>query len=637
MELAPLALPAHPDPLAIVPAPPPVEEEEALVPGVRHGVALVEARDPRPGHGQDVLVAGQGLRGRVRPVGEEGEADVAVRVREVVHLEPLDLLLELGGAGQQGGHDDQGAQGRRHPVAQLEARQGDRRERRRDAAVQQGDRQIRGRKDSCQAEQDQGHDARAGGPGGKEGRREKHQRQEGTGAQIAGRRAREIGAQQLARQRLAKSEGLLEGAAAVADEVIAGVASAVILARARRRQRDHARWATSSSVAPRASRELLDGVAVAVAGGEVHRRIADVRLQHGVDQADALEELLPVERGHEAHARDHVADGDVHRGLPLVLDADDVVGRRALGGQPLGPARRRAGVTPDPDRGGAGRAARRRRSSAAPPRSLERPRRALSGAAAEARAARPPGRRRPAVPRGSAHDALREAPEILDEHDAQADGDRPQLADGQRLHALVGLHEAAESVRLDPAVGVRDEGPGDAVDLRIAERAGPRPAWAARGRSQGAGPSRISRSCSSTRWKLSTNHSAAGVIARSSRMALAIARYPSRNTRPFASTRGSSERPLRGAAKTGCAVARLSACCSKRSLPKSSARIGASSCLAAKAREWEGLGSLRKPSRQATTRPRSRCERHRQTRGLNNCPARTDRASLPPCPGCCGA
>src|SRR5438876_6621692 len=88
-------------------------------------------------------------------------------------------------------------------------------------------------------------------------------------------------------------------------------------------------------------------------------------------------------------------------------------------------------------------------------------------------------------------------------------------------------------------------------------------------------------------WKLSTNHSAAGVIARSSRMALAIARYASRSTRPLSSTRGNSRRPFSNSLMTGWAAARLSACCSRRSTPKSSARIGSSNgCGANSAEGW---------------------------------------------------
>src|SRR5881397_328307 len=99
--------------------------------------------------------------------------------------------------------------------------------------------------------------------------------------------------------------------------------------------------------------------------------------------------------------------------------------------------------------------------------------------------------------------------------------------------------------------------------------------------------SRISRSCSSTTWKLSTSHSAAGAIARPSRTASAITRYASRSTRPLSSTRGNSRRPFSDSLMTCWAAARLSACCSRRSTPKSSARIGSSSgCRANSAEGW---------------------------------------------------
>ena len=68
-----------------------------------------------------------------------------------------------------------------------------------------------------------------------------------------------------------------------------------------------------------------------------------------------------------------------------------------------------------------------------------------------------------------ADDAHRRAPEILDQHDAQRDGHGPELTDGQRLHVLIGAHEAAEQVGIEAAVGVRHEGPGDAEDAWISD------------------------------------------------------------------------------------------------------------------------------------------------------------------------
>ena len=67
-----------------------------------------------------------------------------------------------------------------------------------------------------------------------------------------------------------------------------------------------------------------------------------------------------------------------------------------------------------------------------------------------------------------AHDQVGQPPQVFDQHNAQRDGKRPQLADGQRLHLLIGAHVAAQHFRIEPAVGMRDERPGDAEHAGIA-------------------------------------------------------------------------------------------------------------------------------------------------------------------------
>ena len=69
--------------------------------------------------------------------------------------------------------------------------------------------------------------------------------------------------------------------------------------------------------------------------------------------------------------------------------------------------------------------------------------------------------------RAPANDALRQTPKILDEHNAQRDRHRPQLAHGQRLHVLVSTHEPPERFGVEPAVGMGHERPGDSVDAWI--------------------------------------------------------------------------------------------------------------------------------------------------------------------------
>jgi hypothetical protein len=205
---------------------------------------------------------------------------------------------------------------------------------------------------------------------------------------------------------------------------------------------------------------------VAITGGKVERREVRGRAQDLVDRTHALEELLPVERRHQAHARDDVADRHVHGRLPLVLEGGDLFAGGALGRELLvEPAQRRdlVGILlaqPLGELDGKGR---------------------WQGLLLQARQHRARVRRRPLpepeqgvrqevrfLARGSPfHDELRDATEVLDQQDAQRDRDGPQLADHERLHALVGLHEPAERLGLEAAVGVSDERPGEADHARV--------------------------------------------------------------------------------------------------------------------------------------------------------------------------
>ena len=60
------------------------------------------------------------------------------------------------------------------------------------------------------------------------------------------------------------------------------------------------------------------------------------------------------------------------------------------------------------------------------------------------------------------------ASQIFNQDDSERDRNRPQLADRQRLHALICVHESAKHVRIESAVGVRDESPRQAEHARIA-------------------------------------------------------------------------------------------------------------------------------------------------------------------------
>ncbi len=80
----------------------------------------------------------------------------------------------------------------------------------------------------------------------------------------------------------------------------------------------------------RAARQLFDRVPVAIPRREVHGGEVAVGAERRIDETDALEELRPIDGGHEAHAGDYIADRHVHRALPPMLLTDDVVGGRSL-------------------------------------------------------------------------------------------------------------------------------------------------------------------------------------------------------------------------------------------------------------------------------------------------------------------
>ncbi len=213
-----------------------------------------------------------------------------------------------------------------------------------------------------------------------------------------------------------------------------------------------------------AARELLDGVAIQVACREVHVRELAGTVQHLVDETHALEELGPVDIRHEPHARDDVAHRDVRGALALVFFLDQPLGADALRDELIlepGEGRRHLRILVaqplhqlDGERG-------HQRLRAA--HSRQRLRVHLLTVHAQQSVGDGVGT---LACRAADDDALRDAPQVLDQHDAQGNRDRPQLADGQRFDFLVRAHETPQCLGLEAAVGVRHEGPGDAEHAR---------------------------------------------------------------------------------------------------------------------------------------------------------------------------
>ena len=208
-------------------------------------------------------------------------------------------------------------------------------------------------------------------------------------------------------------------------------------------------------------------MAVQIAPGEVDRGEIALGAQQLVDQADALDEFRPVDGGNEAQAGDHIAHADVHGALTLVFAMHDVIRGRALRGEPrMQPGQRRCGlriVVAQPLKELRGERVRQRLALEAAQH------RRMSGGAARISMQHGVGESVGSgaliAPRG---DAGGEPAQIFDQHHAQGDGDRPQFANGERLHPLVGAAESMQGVQFEAAVGVCNQRPAEAVHPRIA-------------------------------------------------------------------------------------------------------------------------------------------------------------------------
>ena len=223
----------------------------------------------------------------------------------------------------------------------------------------------------------------------------------------------------------------------------------------------------------RAPRQLLDGMAVAVARRKIHLDVRAGRIfsKRLLDQSDAIEKQRPLNRREQSHARDHVPDRELIGRFALMLDPQHLLRSVALRLQRtlqrLPGGSRRGGLIAQPlqqfdDEGrrqssvrlelgpeelvdGAGRIRSPVRQERDPPASL---------AAAAARR----------------HHAVGQPAQFLDQRDAKHDGHRPRFAHRERRDALVRGHEVHERVEIQPAGRVRDQLARDHVDARVARQ-----------------------------------------------------------------------------------------------------------------------------------------------------------------------
>ena len=72
-----------------------MKEEEALPAARGRTIALVQQRNAVDRERQQIVVFRQGFAGCVQPIGEQGKAQVSIRIREVMNFQPLDLLFDF--------------------------------------------------------------------------------------------------------------------------------------------------------------------------------------------------------------------------------------------------------------------------------------------------------------------------------------------------------------------------------------------------------------------------------------------------------------------------------------------------------------------------------------------------------------
>ena len=110
VKLAPLALPAHVEFLAGVEQTLAMEEQEPIRPSRPRSVSLIELEHAAGRRSQELGVVGQLGPLGVPPVADQREVQIAIRIGQVVDLEPFNQFLDLVGSRQQGRDRNQRAQ-----------------------------------------------------------------------------------------------------------------------------------------------------------------------------------------------------------------------------------------------------------------------------------------------------------------------------------------------------------------------------------------------------------------------------------------------------------------------------------------------------------------------------------------------
>ena len=313
--------------------------------------------------------------------------------------------------------------------------------------------------------------ANSGSIKGKQRRRKKDCGDKRDQCHIAADADRSIDARRPASQGAAIGYGPFEGAAPAGEQDVSRIPTALLFHCRRLGPgllcSEHRGPGDVAFRSVRAARQIFDRAAVERARWEIHGFEAAVGRKDCVDEAQLLEQLLPVDVGNQAQTGNDVANGNIRGALLAMHIAHRYLRRRVLNRQTL--------VEPC-QRGGDDRIL-----IAQPMNELDREcprkrppilRREYEGGGlgrSAPRAKQTVGEPIRHLPLGAARgNLLREASEILNQNDAECDRYRPELTDSERLHFLIGRNKANQHLGVETAISMSNEGPGDAEHSRIA-------------------------------------------------------------------------------------------------------------------------------------------------------------------------
>jgi hypothetical protein len=186
VQLPPLSFPADPLAFALVPKASTMQDEEPFPSRRRAPVSLVEILDSVGQCGEEILVARHVFVGGVVPIGQEDEMEMALRIRQVVHLEPFDGLFYVRVGSEQRRYHDQGPQFGGHASSELELAKQPGWNAKSDEAIDQGHRDIGGGYEGEDSQEDEDRYANARAPGQEQRAGEHESSEEGVLSEIAG-------------------------------------------------------------------------------------------------------------------------------------------------------------------------------------------------------------------------------------------------------------------------------------------------------------------------------------------------------------------------------------------------------------------------------------------------------------------